>query len=670
VIRILILLVGPSVLVPMLGCGSSVTSEADMRRLAIRRAADDDEVPAPIPTPRSAASDVSEPPVPTVGSTPSVSASSSAPAAATLAEPPPPTPPPEEPLSDSQRPKRSIDHLRRIAAAFQQYVSEKRYFPAPANYDDARRPLLSWRVELLPYLGYEQLYSHFRLNEPWDSPHNRQLLPAIPLEYQSPERFDDHTNYLVPTGANTLFPGPRGVGKGGEVVSRVEDGLENTVLLLEVDDDAAVPWTQPQDYQVDLRSPGPRLGSLRDGFLYLVWADGTVGQCSLDAARPVWRNMFCIDDGAPFLASLIHQTPGTAPATMAMATEANPDVPGAAAEKADGQAPSRTDRPTSPVRHSSAQFDPADATGPGLRATPGAARRVPVPVEAACERARQTLRRTYQEPYERAKSVEQRRQLARMLLDHAKRLEYGSAEHYVVLELCWKMAVATSDLTLGLQAAEQIAESFEVDPLKVKTLVVAATSETRLSQDANRLLLKTAHSMIDAAIAENRFDVAREIHTAAVAAARRVGDRRTIVEIVARAQQIADAQAAWNDTSHAIKRLTEDPTDSAANRLVGVYYCFVKERWDDGLPMLAQGDDLQAAELARVELSHPIAPDRQIALADAWWTEAEARSEFQHILRRRAAFWYQAALANLPPGLDKLRAEMRLRQIEEGSERR
>ena len=33
---------------------------------------------------------------------------------------------------------------------------------------------LSWRVALLPYVGEGKLYAEFKLDEPWDSAHNKK----------------------------------------------------------------------------------------------------------------------------------------------------------------------------------------------------------------------------------------------------------------------------------------------------------------------------------------------------------------------------------------------------------------------------------------------------------------------------------------------------------------
>ena len=64
--------------------------------------------------------------------------------------------------------------------------------------NESGRELLSWRVFLLPYLGEEALYKQFRLNEPWDSPHNRTLVDKMPAV------FADVGNSNLPSGHTRL----------------------------------------------------------------------------------------------------------------------------------------------------------------------------------------------------------------------------------------------------------------------------------------------------------------------------------------------------------------------------------------------------------------------------------------------------------------------------------
>ena len=79
---------------------------------------------------------------------------------------------------------------------------------------------MSWRVALLPFLdtSYEALYRKFHLDEPWDSPHNKTLLPELPAAYAPVVRKEgpEHsTYYQVLLGPGALFDGDEGTKLSG-----------------------------------------------------------------------------------------------------------------------------------------------------------------------------------------------------------------------------------------------------------------------------------------------------------------------------------------------------------------------------------------------------------------------------------------------------------------------
>src|SRR5262249_21275015 len=77
--------------------------------------------------------------------------------------------------------------LKEIVFALHEYSdAHDRRFPPAAHGDRDGRPLLSWRVLVLPYLAQKPLYDQFRLDEPWDSPHNIRLLERIPPVFNLP----------------------------------------------------------------------------------------------------------------------------------------------------------------------------------------------------------------------------------------------------------------------------------------------------------------------------------------------------------------------------------------------------------------------------------------------------------------------------------------------------
>src|SRR5512147_3147612 len=80
--------------------------------------------------------------------------------------------------------------------------------PVAATRKDGK-PLLSWRVMILPYIEEDALFREFHLDEPWDGPHNVKLLDRMPKIYQpfrgKKDNAPNSTPYRVFVGKNTPF---------------------------------------------------------------------------------------------------------------------------------------------------------------------------------------------------------------------------------------------------------------------------------------------------------------------------------------------------------------------------------------------------------------------------------------------------------------------------------
>ncbi len=159
---------------------------------------------------------------------------------------------------EAARRSQCVNNLKQIGLALDNYHTVHGCLPPAAIVDKNGRPLLSWRVAILPYIESSPLYSKFHLDEPWDSPHNLSLLEPMPYIYVCPSdrtQKPGTTGYQVVIGPATAFrPDFRPVS-----FPEITDGLDGTLLVGEAHH--GVPWTKPEDIPFDRNLPLTGLGS-------------------------------------------------------------------------------------------------------------------------------------------------------------------------------------------------------------------------------------------------------------------------------------------------------------------------------------------------------------------------------------------------------------------------
>ncbi len=194
-------------------------------------------------------------------------------------------------------------NLLQLAHAMHNHHDDRGHVPAATAYRTRDgTPGLSWRVALLPYIEQDNLFKQFRLDEPWDSPHNIRLLPRMPRTYRHPLQKDDGTagltHYQVFVGPGTPFeprqpPGQRVPEVGPRIPGSFPLGT-HTILIATARE--PVPWTKPADLVFDPDQPLPLLGVTdRDGFhiasasTHIEWIPKGTPEHAL-RARTSWRS--------------------------------------------------------------------------------------------------------------------------------------------------------------------------------------------------------------------------------------------------------------------------------------------------------------------------------------------------------------------------------------------
>ncbi|WP_417388107.1 hypothetical protein [Gimesia sp.] len=187
--------------------------------------------------------------------------------------------------------------MTKIVPGLERFTFRGSHTVPPYSVDDKGKPLLSWRVQILPAIGGLDLYRLFHHDEPWDSPHNIQLLPFMPEFYRSPDSNAalGKTNLLGVSGKHSLFSAA-----AEDQKPEVKDSLNKTALLVEVPDQLAVEWTKPADWEyVDQNSIKSLYGFRDDGF-YVLLADGSSRFVSSKNSLDTLSRLFTCDDGLLF----------------------------------------------------------------------------------------------------------------------------------------------------------------------------------------------------------------------------------------------------------------------------------------------------------------------------------------------------------------------------------
>lgn len=199
---------------------------------------------------------------------------------------------------------RTVVDAKHLALSIINCESRDGHYPAAYSADSQGRPLLSWRVHILPYLDEKALYQSFHLNEPWDSPHNLTLLDKMPYHFckRTSSLPTGHTCWLAVVGPRTAIVKPQRMpdGSWSSPVKSIPDGTSRTILIVQVDDAAAVPWTKPVDYEYDPTDPGRDLRGDWYGLLPAAFADGHMGFLKNTISNESLNAAFTRDGGERF----------------------------------------------------------------------------------------------------------------------------------------------------------------------------------------------------------------------------------------------------------------------------------------------------------------------------------------------------------------------------------
>jgi hypothetical protein len=297
-----------------------------------------------------------------------------------------------------------------------------------------------------------------------------------------------------------------------------------------------------------------------------------------------------------------------------------------------------------------------------------AAQKAPVPSAEEQREAQKLIREIFAEEY-RQKAPDELSAFARKLVKQGLETRNDPVGRYVLLHEAMEFATKAADVAAAFVAADKIGDLYEnAGATAMKEDVLSKVRSSMRTTEQKKKYAEYSYQLACEALQANDFATAKTCARTAETYARG-RDKELQERAKDLGRQIPIYEREHGAAEKALLALSANPDDPASNETYGTYLCFIKGSWKEGLPFLAKSGDKQLEEVAKLEKSASEERDAGVRcdLAELYYTIAEESKsnplKEQNALARCLG-WYKAALKGNLQGLSKIRAEMRIKEIE------
>lgn len=292
--------------------------------------------------------------------------------------------------------------------------------------------------------------------------------------------------------------------------------------------------------------------------------------------------------------------------------------------------------------------------------------RLAAPEGEALKKAKQDLQKRISAEVAAAKSAEAKRKLAEEFLHKARTSEKRDANVYATYDEAIELAETAGDLDLAWRAIDDLAGAFAIDAVERRQQSLTQVIKSAKSPAACHILTTDACHLLADALAAHDAALVKKAAAQAQSLSKRAKDTALAKAVTAYTRDAAKLAATIEAVAKARETLKTTPDDAAANFTVGYYEFCVAGDFEHGLPKLAKAADASWRKPAADDLDasrNEVTPQRQLAVADGWWSRAADESwPDRHYLRLRAAIWFRRALTSLTGG-ERTRATDRVKEF-------
>ncbi|MFI4874607.1 MAG: DUF1559 domain-containing protein, partial [Blastopirellula sp. JB062] len=532
--------------------------------------------------------------------------------------------------------------LEIIGEALAEMILEKGELPSAVRKDSRGNTLLGWRIDLLPYLGYQDLYDQFAVDKPWNDKQNLKLASQIPPVYQSPERKDEATNFLMAFG-------PTCAARASSPTSLESVGrrsLSTIPLIVEADDPMSVSWVKPFDLEFNPAAPREGMGQLREGAIFVVTADGKTHKIPPAITPTDLTDFFVLANGFD-VARFQDEASAGKPNTADVASNNRPDA--------------------QMVNSNNSGAMPRDAGDPqalnqGL-AAPSGLGKLPIPDPKMTDDAEMRIREIFADEFRTADSDNRRAALAQSLLDASEKLGDDPIQQFAMLSLAYQMAQKGKSPAIAKDAFERLNRQFEFDTInqQLQLLRFATENVGRIPHDRKEEFKQLAIQIWQVSYQRNNFKAVDELFTIVETFARAQQDLSMLHRIEALRKEVTEARKLYVEIESQFLSLQRPSFNPEGNLLVGRYLCFHRDQWINGLPFLAKSSNQKIKDVALLELESSGSASVHAEIGDMWWNAVGGFNPIEKKkIQLRAAQWYQTAIDGLPNNIERVKTQRNL----------
>jgi hypothetical protein len=272
------------------------------------------------------------------------------------------------------------------------------------------------------------------------------------------------------------------------------------------------------------------------------------------------------------------------------------------------------------------------------------ASRQPVPSAMDQAAALKAVKAQFKAEYGRAgRKPEQMLSLATLLIEQAAKAD-DPAQVYVLLNEAARLAADAGSSSRSDEAVKLLTQKFAISAAVVRERPLIASLVIPKTPDEAVALLTKCKELADAADGADEYAVAVRVLEAAADRLKKPAFKHLRDKAVWLAKQMAVKRDAFDACQPAREKLKTDPTHAKSSLDWGLFLCFHKSDWQQGLLLLIQSRDKVWAPLAEQELKPPLEAKALLQLGDDWFDAGNKEPDpVRLISRERADFAWQQA---------------------------